>query len=262
MYRNNDQRKNGNNDQRRNGNNGNTALNQAHRDKKKLRDDNIDLERRLRKKTRTITYLERDIDNVKKETAKQIQVVRTEAKESDQLKDELLAFGTKAVQEVRIKIEGLQAEKEKIASLLEAREKNLVELQDAWFNGAPEQTRAAIKSFSERSLELVRNLQADVAAEKAEKEKLLAKQAGWEIWRRETVELRAKSERDNATLQELTRAREEDKRTVKMAEEGKREADQRAKEAKEIAEKQEVVINQLLGGNERDFRELPKKGRC
>jgi hypothetical protein len=80
--------------------------------------------------------------------------------------------------------------------------------------------------------------------------------------RRQNTELRAKSERDNASLQELRRAREEDKRSVRAAEGAKRAAGLRAEEAKEIAEQQQLLINKLLDENEWKFRDFPPRGRC
>ncbi|CZT18328.1 uncharacterized protein RCC_04172 [Ramularia collo-cygni] len=254
------------NRQRDHGSNGQLALMQANREKKKLRDDNTELERRLKEKDRAITHLEDDLRTAKEESAKQIQAIRIEAQESDELKDQLLAAGTKAVQEVRIKIEAVQAEKATITTLLQAREKNLMELQDAWVENAPDHTRAALERFSERSLGFVKSLKADVKMERATglatSQKLLAKQAVVDDLYDQNAALHAKSERDSKALQELRRAREEDQRTVRMMEGGKRAADLRAEEAKGIAEQQEVIIKRLLQENERHFSDFPYGNGC
>lgn len=74
--------------------------------------------------------------------------------------------------------------------------------------------------------------------------------------KRENEELRAKSERDEAALQELRRGREEDKRTIRVVGGNKRAADLRAEEARDIAEQQQLLIDKLQEENKQFFRQV------
>lgn len=237
-------------------------LSQAIRDKNRFLEEKIHLEKRLGEKSKTISHLETNMRDLTASTAKQLASVRAEAKESDQLKDKLLVVGTKAVADLRIKLKAEQAENVSLTALLRNREESLVEIQNAWVSGAPEQTRAAVEAFSERSLSLVRNLKADLASVQDENRKLLGERMVLLDLRKKNTELRAKSEKDGASLQELRKGREEDKRSLRVAEEGKRAADERAMQARRIAEEQEVVIHKLLRENAKQFADLTPSEGC
>lgn len=241
---------------------GPNALSQALREKHKLLDTITHLEQRLGEKTRTIAHLDRNMRDLHRETTSRIESIRAAAQESDQLKEQLLTVGTQAVADLRLRIEAAEAEKENLAGLVQAREERLVQLQDAWVSGAPDETRAMVEAFSERSLVLVRSLQADLARVQEANRELLAMRTEVEDLRRRNSELQARSERDAATLQELNWGREEDERSVRMAEGGKRAAERRAEEAREIAEQQELVIEKLLRENARHLVDFAPFRRC
>jgi chromosome segregation ATPase len=131
------------------------ALSQAAQDNQKLRDEIARLDQRVGEKSRTITHMESNMTDLKEDTAKQIEDIRAEAEESDKLKDELLTFGTKAVQDLRVRLEALQAEKTELNTIHQERKKSLADLQDAYFSTAPEQTRLEVEAFSAQILELV-----------------------------------------------------------------------------------------------------------
>lgn len=134
------------------------------------------LEQRLAEKSRAIAHLQTNIATLKQDTAKKL----TEAKESDALKDELLVFGTKACTKLREQLEALQKDQVELTALLQARSKSLETLQDAFLGAAPQQVRAAINTYSEQSLALVRSLKEDVAREQAASLKLRDnRKAGW-----------------------------------------------------------------------------------